>query len=291
MVKYKWTFLFCWCNHGVTGHGSEAISRKRTNGGMSDWTEVTLRLPRGPRTPTTSMRYLKSTLWVRPAVLYQHNTLLFDVNEAPSRSCCVEGNRCLRVRTGTGQFGRRHNLPSVPTVLRLTFPDPLKWNSPPPPRLFFHFKQCVAGKLDVSPSNPSSLRSHQAKVGVVPLLHYWCVGQRRHWAPSHTPPFSQSAHSHSSHKSLKRAPDFNAWHLHQYWCGRKVFQRRLSHKTLILIVVVHRPGHLVSLQNCYGALSGWGLKGNVVAGCVQRRLGVDKSPRVLCDKLRRTLGS
>lgn len=156
---------------------------------------------------------------------------------------------------------------------------------------FFHFKQSIAGKLDVSPSNPSPLGSHQAKVGVIPLLHHRCVDQRRRWPPSHTPPFSQSAHSRSPHKSLKRAPDFNAWHLHQYWCGRKVFQSRLSHRTLILIVVVHRPGYLVSLQNCYGAPSGWGLKGNIVAGCGQRCLGVDKSPCVLCmvdDKPGRT---
>lgn len=76
---------------------------------------------------------------------------------------------------------------------------------------------------------------------VGPLLHHWCVDQRCHWPPSQhpppSPPFSQSAHSHSSHKSLKRAPNFNAWHLHQYWCGRMVFQSRLSHTTLILIVL------------------------------------------------------
>lgn len=127
------------------------------------------------------------------------------------------------------------------------------------------------------PTHTHIIPSHQAQVGAIKLLHHWSVDQKCHWPPS-----PNLLASHSYHKSLKRAPDFNAWQRHQYWCGRKVSQSRLSHRTLILIVLCTSLD-IWCRSKIVIALSRVGVKGQYCCWMWTRLLSSkqDTSPRVL----------
>lgn len=203
----------------------------------------------------------------------------------------MSGISVLLVWSKTGPFVWTAKSPtSESTVLHLTFPDPLEWNFFFPPVISFISSNacrqigCVPEQRLLAPISSGQGGSHPAP----PSLMCW---PKMPLASFPYSPFSQSAHSHSSHKSLKRAPDFNARQLHQYWCGRKVFQSRLSHTTLILIVLctsldIWCHSKIVMVLRRVG-----GLKGDIVAERGQRCLAGNKSPRVLYmvyDKPRRT---
>lgn len=124
----------------------------------------------------------------------------------------------------------------------LTFPDPLKWN--------VHFSMAIiSGKalqgnwicLSTAPFHSDLIKgglesplSHGNCSERQENVHHWGADQKRHWPPSRR---DTTPHQRSCYKSLKRAPDSNVWQHHQYWCGRKFFQSRLCHRTLILIVL------------------------------------------------------
>lgn len=183
-MRLPWNelFLFFWYQYGVKGSAWRPSLGSERRPRLMVGCQVKLRwLYVSPqRSPYSQKSDILKAHGESDLLHLANSILLFDAYEASVRSWCDTWNQCLPVWTICEDVKI--------SDIRINSPSFNIPRSPETKLSFCHFKQCMAGKLDLSPSKPSSLRSHQAKAGVVPLLHHWCVDQRRHWPPSHTPP-------------------------------------------------------------------------------------------------------